>query len=157
MAEWDVHSVPLQAVVLTLSGAPELRYFVRYSGFPDSAGTWEPRRSLNDAAITDDVRPLEARLRRDGENELREHHTATVKSVHRAMRMALKCRQRARVLDSHIVALCHVERLTFWRLSHPAYPTPSHAAQPAACASASSCIPLHGQACSRPRGQPLKN
>eukprot|EP01043_Picozoa_sp_COSAG02_P011506 COSAG02_NODE_424_length_22575_cov_79.088361_2_plen_111_part_00 len=37
MAEWDVESVPLQAVVLTLSGAPELRYFVRYSGFPDSA------------------------------------------------------------------------------------------------------------------------
>ena len=27
MAEWDVESVPLQAVVLTLSGAPELRYF----------------------------------------------------------------------------------------------------------------------------------
>ena len=34
MAEWAVESVPLQAVVLTLSGAPELRYFVRYSGFP---------------------------------------------------------------------------------------------------------------------------
>ena len=97
MAEWDVESVPLQAVVLTLSGAPELRYFVRYSGFPDSdsAGTWEPRRSLNDAAINDDVLPLEARLRRDGENELREHHAATVKNVHRAMRVALKCHQRA--------------------------------------------------------------
>jgi len=45
--EWVVDSVPLQLLALTQRGELAARYFVRYVGFSDSAGGWEPRSSLN--------------------------------------------------------------------------------------------------------------
>ena len=64
--------MPLQLFALTQRGELAARYFVRYVGFPDSAGGWEPRSSLNATAIEEDVVPLEERLQQGDGAELRE-------------------------------------------------------------------------------------
>ena len=93
-----------------------MRYFVRYAGYADTLCGWEPRGSLNAATISEDVLPLEERLQRDGEAELREHHVATCRGVQRELQKVLKRREGASASDLNIVAMWRVERLTFQRL-----------------------------------------
>jgi hypothetical protein len=111
---YAVDRVLQQMRVYSAAGGAQLMYFVKWIGYSLAEGTWEPASAFPAAnpvhAI--DIVPLQARVKRQGEVELAEHHEETVLRLQARLRQVLKDREGRNMLDRGAQAKVRINQLT---------------------------------------------
>lgn len=108
---YAVDTVPLRVEVFWPDKLARQLFLIVYKGYQLADATWEKRTACNAGTLADDVVPLEARLRQEGQAELAECRQETMLRLQRELRRKLGRREGHSVSDLATQCWARIPRL----------------------------------------------